>query len=74
VHNTTKGKLIGDYHFADVFIWNRGSNQIEARLLVIRKTKSVKRTVEIKYSFTNVNLEQYTPEGLAYMQAERYFI
>jgi len=31
VRNTTKGKLIGDYHFADVFIWNKGSNQIEAR-------------------------------------------
>lgn len=74
VRNTTKGKLIGDYHFADVFIWNKGSNQIEARLLVIRKTKSVKSAVEIKYSFTNANLEQYTMEGLAYMQAERYFI
>jgi hypothetical protein len=74
VRNTTKGKLIGDYHFADVFIWNKGSNQIEARLLVIRKTKSGKGAVEIKYSFTNANLEQYTTEGLAYMQAERYFI
>ena len=74
VRNTTKGKLIADYHFANVFIWNKGSNQIEPRLLVIRKTKSVKGAVEIKYSFTNANLEQYTPEGLAYMQAERYFI
>jgi len=74
VRNTTKGKLIGDYHFTDVFIWNKGSNQIEKRLLVIRKTKSAKGAVEIKYSFTNANLEQYTSEGLAYMQAERYFI
>jgi hypothetical protein len=74
VRNTTKGKLIGEYHFADVFIWNKGSNQIETRLLVIRKTKSGKGTFDIKYSFTNANLEQYTPEGLAYMQAERYFI
>jgi SRSO17 transposase len=74
VRNTTKGKLIGDYHFADVFIWNKGSNRIEKRLLVIRKTRSAKGAVEIKYSFTNANLEQYTPEGLAYMQAERYFI
>lgn len=74
VRNTTKGKLIGDYHFAKVFIWNKGSNQIEQRLLVIRKTKSGNGSIEIKYSFTNANLEQYTPEGLAYMQAERYFI
>lgn len=74
VRNTTKGLLIGEYHFVKVFIWNKGSNQIEQRILVIRKTKSSKGTVEIKYSFTNANLEQYTPEGLAYMQAERYFI
>ena len=74
VRNTTKGLLIGKYHFVKVFIWNKGANQIEPRILVIRKTKSGKRTVEIKYSFTNANLEQYTPEGLAYMQAERYFI
>lgn len=74
VRNTTKGLLVGKYHFVKVFIWNKGSNQIEPRMLVIRKTKSGKSTVEIKYSFTNANLEQYTPEVLAYMQAERYFI
>lgn len=74
VRNTTKGKLRGEYHFANVFIWNKGPNQIEARLLVIRKSTSSKGTVEIKYSFTNANLDQYTPEALAYMQAERFFI
>jgi hypothetical protein len=74
VRNTTKGKLIGEYHFVKVFIWNKGSNLIESRMLVIRKTKSGKGSWEIKYSFTNGNLEQYTPEVLAYMQAERYFI
>jgi SRSO17 transposase len=47
---------------------------VEPRLLVIRRTKSGKDTVDIKYSFTNANLEQYTPEVLAYMQAERYFV
>lgn len=40
VRNTTKGILIGEYHFARVFIWNKGANQIESRILVIRKTKS----------------------------------
>lgn len=74
VRNTTKGKLIGEYHFVKVSIWNKGANQIEPRMLVIRKTKSSKGSIEIKYSFTNGNLEQYTPEVLAYMQAERYFI
>lgn len=74
VRNTTKGKLTGQYHFARVFIWNKSINQIEPRMLVIRKTKSVKNTVEIKYSFTNANLEQYTYQALAYMQAQRFFV
>ena len=74
VRNTTKGVLTGEYHFARVYIWDKATDQTEQRLLVIRKTKSGKATVEIKYSFTNANLEQYTPEALAYMQAERFFI
>ena len=74
VRNTTKGKLKGDYHFVRVFIWNKSINEIEPRMLVIRKTMSAKNTVEIKYSFTNANLEQYTHQALAYMQAQRYFV
>ena len=35
---------------------------------------SAKNTVEIKYSFTNANLEQYTHQSLAYMQAQRFFV
>lgn len=74
VRNTTKGKLKGEYHFVNVYIWNKSLNQIEPRLLMIRKSKSSKGTVEIKYSFTNTNLEQYTPQALAYMQAQRFFV
>jgi len=74
VRNTAKGTLVGYYHFAKVYIWNKGSNQIEPRMLVIRKTKSGKNTIEIKYSFTNANLEQYTSKALVYMQAERFFV
>ena len=43
-------------------------------MLIIRKTISAKNAVEIKYSFTNANLEQYTHETLAYMQAQRFFV
>jgi SRSO17 transposase len=74
VRNTTKGTLTGEYHFARVFIWDKAMNQVEPRMLAIRRTKSGKDTIDIKYSFTNANLEQYTPEVLAYMQAERYFV
>jgi len=74
VRNTAKGKLKGDYHFVKVYVWDKNINVIEPRLLVVRKTKSNNNTVEIKYSFTNANLEQYTPESLAYMQAQRFFV
>jgi SRSO17 transposase len=74
VRNTAKGVLTGEYHFAKVYIWDKETDQTEQRLLVIRKTKSGKETVDIKYSFTNANLEQYTPEALAYMQAQRFFV
>jgi SRSO17 transposase len=74
VRNTTKGKLKGEYHFAKVFIWDKNLDLIEPRMLVIRKTISDKNTIEIKYSFTNANLEQYTHKALAYMQAQRFFV
>lgn len=74
VRNTTKGILTGEYHFRRVYIWNKKLNQIESRLLVIRKTKTDKGSYEIKYSFTNANLEQYTKEAIAYMQAQRFFV
>lgn len=74
VRNTTKGKLTGEYHFAQVFIWDKNVDMIEPRMLVIRKTISDKNTVEIKYSFTNANLEQYTHKALAYMQAQLFFV
>ena len=74
VRNTTKGKLTGEYHFARVFIWNKSTNQIKPRMLVIRKTRSEKNAIEIKFSFTNANLEQYTHQALAYMQAQRFFV
>lgn len=74
VRNTAKGKLTGYYHFAKVYIWNKTSDRIEQRLLVIRKTHTAGNEPEIKFSFTNANLEQYTPEVIAYMQAQRFFV
>ena len=58
VRNTAKGKLTGDYHFRTVYLWDE-DNQGD---------------FEYKYSFTNAVLEQYTEEGIAYMQAQRFFV
>ena len=57
VRNTAKGVLSGFYHFASVWIWNRAIDRIGPRLLVIRKTLTPRGEEEIKYSFTNANLE-----------------
>jgi SRSO17 transposase len=74
VRNTAKGFLSADYHFAKVWIINNTRMQVESRLLVIRKTKTKDGTDEIKFSFTNANLEQYTEKAIAYMQAQRFFV
>jgi len=74
VRNTAKGKLKGDYHFRTVYIFDEENHRMLRRLLVIRRTVTKKGGYEYKYSFTNANLEQYTKEGIAYMQAQRFFI
>jgi SRSO17 transposase len=74
VRNTTKGKLTGDYHFRKVYVWDQECGCMSSRLLVIRRTKTGKGEYEYKYSFTNANPEQYTWEGIAYMQAQRFFV
>jgi SRSO17 transposase len=47
MRNTAKDVLTCEYHFARVFIWNKVMNQVEPRMLVIRRTKSGKDTIEI---------------------------
>jgi len=72
--NTTKGKLIADYHFLRVYVWDKTNNGMLRRLLVIRRNKTKKGDYECKYSFTNANLEQYSEKGIACMQAQRFFV
>jgi len=73
IRNTAKGKLKCLFHFKVVYIWDGKRSQVSKRLLVIRK-QAKKKTAEIKYSLGNVGLEQYSPEAIAYMQAQRFFI
>ena len=74
VRNTAKGILKGDYHFQKVYIWDEENHRMLRRLLVIRRTLTEKGAYEYKYSFTNANLDQYTENGIAYMQAQRFFV
>lgn len=73
IRDSAKGKLKGLFHFKTVYIWDKPSGTVEKRLLVVSKRKT-KDGQEIKYSFTNADLVQYTEQALAYMQAQRFFI
>jgi SRSO17 transposase len=73
VRNTAKGKLKSLYHFKTVFIWDGVSKHASKRLLVIRKSIEKQKT-EVSYSLGNVDPAQYTPQSIAYMQAQRFFI
>lgn len=73
IRHSAKGVLKGKYHFKPVYIWDKNTNTVESRLLVISRQKT-KNGEEIKYSFTNATLVQYTEQAIAYMQAQRFFI
>lgn len=73
IRHSAKGVLKGKFHFKSVSIWDKNTNTVEDRLLVISKRKT-KNGEEIKYSFTNATLGQYTEQAIAYMQAQRFFV
>lgn len=73
VRNTAKGKRKGWYHFRQMWVENKVRGSFEKRLLVIHKVK-IKKGFEIKFSFTNANLVQYTEKGIACMQAQLFFV
>lgn len=73
IRDSAKGVLKGLFHFREVHIWDKNTNTVEKRLLVVSKRKT-KDGEEIKYSFTNASLGQYTEQSIAYMQAQRFFV
>jgi SRSO17 transposase len=73
IRHSAKGVLKGQFHFMPVYIWDKNINSVESRLLVVSRRKT-KEGDEIKYSFTNASLVQYTEQAIAYMQAQRFFI
>lgn len=73
IRHSAKGLLKGQFHFRTVYIWDKNTNTVENRLLIVSKRKT-RNSEEIKYSFTNASLGQYTEQAIAYMQAQRFFI
>jgi SRSO17 transposase len=73
IRHSAKGVLKGLFHFRKVYIWDKNTNTVENRLLVVSKRKT-RNGEEIKYSFTNTSLGQYTEQTVACMQAQRFFV
>jgi len=73
VRNTAKSVRQADFHFRKVHVWDKKANEVFKRLLVIRKENGKKET-KYKYSLTNGDLVKFTEEGIAYMQAQWYFV
>ena len=73
IRDSAKGVLKGLFHFKELYIWDKNTNTVENRLLVVSKRKT-QESEEIKYSFTNASLGQYTEQAIAYMQAQRFFV
>lgn len=73
IRDSAKGLLKGKFHFKKVYIWDKSNNIVKDRLLVI-SVRQTKTGEEIKYSFTNADLAQYSEKAIAYMQAQRFFI
>lgn len=48
VRNTAKGRLIADFHFRRVYVWDEDNNRMLSRLLVIRRTRTKKDEYEYK--------------------------
>lgn len=67
----TKGDIQVDLLVARVWSWNKAETTARQWLLVVRR--ELDATEEIKYSLSNAPLET-SPERLAFMQGQRYFV
>ena len=72
VRKTTKGWLVLKVHKADVWITDTKTNNVFRQTLII--TRTTDGTDEIKYSFSNGELDQYTHQEYAYFQCQRYWV
>jgi len=72
VRKTTKGWLKLKVHLAKVWVWDGEEKEPRERCLIITQTLDEKG--DIKYSFSNGKLEQYSHQHYAYFQSQRYWV
>lgn len=71
VRDSTKGQLEVDLLTQHVWVWLDDQKTVRQWHLIVRREVGARET--IKYSFSNAPAET-TPERLAYMQGQRYFV
>jgi len=72
VRKTTKGWLKLKTHLAKVWVWDGQEKEPRERCLVITQTLDEKG--DIKYSFSNGKVEQYSHQQYSYFQSQRYWV
>ena len=59
-------------HKATVWVWNKEQNIVKRRTIIISKTLGKKP--DVKYSFSNGEVDEYSTKEYAYFQAQRYWV
>jgi len=71
IRDSSKGKLVADFLFRRVWIWNKAEKKARCWHLVVRREESSEET--IKYSLSNAP-DVTTKQRLAFMQGQRFFV
>ncbi len=72
IRDTTKGKLRLLVYKTEIWTWDGEEKSARKRTLIITKTTG--KTAQIKYSFSNGELDQYDHQEYAYFVAQRYWV
>lgn len=72
IRKTAKGWKRVLAHKVTVWHWDGSEEKAQPRTLIITKTKE--KNGEIKYSFSNGKIDEFTTEEYAYFQCNRYWV
>lgn len=74
IRRTTKGWLTALVHVATVWVWDKKSGDQKAIKQTIVIRKPIAKKDKMKYSLSNIALNEQSVEEFAFMQAQRYWI
>lgn len=74
IRKTTKGWLEAFIYITDVWVWDEKSQDTEPikQTLIIRKP--IHKKDKVRYSLSNISIEEQTAEVFAFMQAQRFWV